>query len=90
MESVKRKIISFWLTHVFLRQIGKRYPDYFKRWMKDLSDDKKARQIMYMRYLDETPYKFEAIAATLNMSPRRVFEKHKKMIDHIISSTQRA
>lgn len=90
MESVKHKIISFWLTHAFLRRIGKRYPDYFKQWMKDLSDDRKARQIMYMRYLDETPCKFEAIAATLHMSPRRVFEKHKKMIDRIISSTQPA
>ena len=28
MENVKHKIIAFWLTHVFLRRIGKRYPEY--------------------------------------------------------------
>ena len=84
MENVKRKIISFWLTHIFLRRIAKYYPDYFKRWMKDITDDSTARKIMYMRYLGDNPMKFEAIAYTLNIAPRRVFEKHKKVVDHII------
>ena len=84
MESVKRKIISFWLTHIFLRQIGKRYSDYFKQWINDLTDDRTARLIMLLRYTGEEQMKFEAIAIKLNISPRRVFEKHKKVIDHII------
>ena len=90
MENAKHKIISFWLTHIFLRRIGKRYPDYFVAWMKDLTDDVTARRIMSMRYVGETPMKFEAIAYELNIAPRRVFEKHKKVIDRIIGGSQPA
>ena len=86
MENVKHKIIAFWLTHLFLRRIGKRYPEYFTKWMADLTDDKTARKIMAMRYVGEDPMKFEAIAYELNIAPRRVFEKHKKIIDRIISA----
>lgn len=86
MESVKHKIISFWLTHIFLRRIGKRYPDYFERWIKDITDDTTARKIMFMRYLGDNPKKFEAIAYELNIAPRRVFEKHKRVIDHMIGA----
>ena len=87
MESAKHKIISFWLTHIFLRRIGKRYPDYFESWIRDLTDDYTARRIMYMRYLGDSPMKFEAIALELNIAPRRVFEKHKKVVDRIISGS---
>ena len=86
MENVKHKIISFWLTHIFLRQIGKRYPDYFTKWMNDITDDKTARKIMIMRYVGDDQTKFEAIACELKIAPRRVFEKHKKVIDRIISA----
>ena len=55
MENVKHKIISFWLTHMFLRRIGKRYPDYFTSWVKDSTDDTTARKIMSMRYLGDNP-----------------------------------
>lgn len=85
MENVKHKIISFWLTHVFLRRIGKRYPDYFTRWVKDSTDDATSRKIMAMRYLGDDPMKFEAIALTLNIPIRRVFEKHKKVISRMVS-----
>lgn len=84
MQDVKRKVISFWLTHIFLRRIGKRYPEYFDEWMKDLTDDRTTRKIMHMRYVREDQEKFESIAYLLNVSPRRVFEKHKKVIDQII------
>ena len=46
MENAKRKIVSYWLTHIFLRRIAKRYPEYFMRWIKDLTDDATARKIM--------------------------------------------
>jgi hypothetical protein len=84
MESAKHNIISFWLTHIFLRRIGKRYPDYFYKWICELTDDAKARSIMNLRYTRETQEKFEAIAIELNIPLRRVFEKHKKVIDRII------
>ena len=86
IKNMKYKIISFWLTHVFLRRIGKRYPDYFQEWMLDLSDDFTARKIMRMRYVGDSPMKFEAIALELNIALRRVFEKHKKIIDCIIGN----
>ena len=86
MENVKRKAVSFWLTHIFLRRIGKRYPDYFMRWIKDTTDDATARKIMFLRYVGDQPMKFEAIAYTLNIAPRRVFEKHKKVIDKLIGA----
>ena len=84
MKKIKREMISFWLTHIFLRRIGKRYPKYFTSWMKDLTDDLTARKIMQMRYAEDPVLKFEAIAVTLGIAPRRVFEKHKKVIDRII------
>lgn len=50
MENAKRKIISFWLTHVFLRRIGKRYPDFFKKWVYETTDNRIERKIMLKRY----------------------------------------
>ena len=44
MENAKHRIVSFWLTHIFLRRIAKRYPEYFMRWIKDLTDDVMARK----------------------------------------------
>ena len=85
MRDVKHKIISFWLTHIFLRRIGKRYPDYFYRWICELTDDTKARSIMNLRYAREPQEKFESIAIELNIPLRRVFEKHKKVVNRIIS-----
>lgn len=84
MQGVKRKIIFFWLTHIFLRRIGKRYPVYFNKWMKELTDDNTARKIMAMRYTGEDQPKFECIAFNLNVAIRRVFEKHKMVVDRII------
>ena len=84
MENVKHKIIFFWLTHIFLRRIGKRYPDYFYQWICEITDDTKARSIMSLRYTRPEQMKFEAIAINLNIPLRRVFEKHKKVIDRII------
>jgi hypothetical protein len=38
MEKVKYSIIYFFFTHFFLRRIGKKYPDFFKKWMADTTD----------------------------------------------------
>ena len=84
MQDAKRKIVSFWLTHIFLRRIGKRYPEYFYKWMCDLTDNKQAREIMDMRYARTDQYGFKEIAYLMKVDIRRVFEKHKKVIDRII------
>lgn len=84
MQDVKHKIIAFWLTHFFLRRIAKRYPEYFERWVKDVTDNITARKIMALRYVGDNPKKFEAISLELNIAPRRVFEYHKKVVDRII------
>ena len=85
MEDVKRKIIFFWLTHGFLRRIGKFYPEYFKRWIYDLTDNRNSRKIMLLRYIDGL--KFEAISYEMNTDIRNVFSYHKKVIDLIISNS---
>lgn len=85
MENAKRKIISFWLTHGFLRQIAKRYPEYFEKWINDLTDNRNCRKVMLLRYTGE-PLKFEAIAFEMNTDVRNVFSYHKKVIDLIISN----
>ena len=79
----KRDIIAFWLTHGFLRRIAKRYPEYFEKWMKDLTDNKNSLKVMKLRYIDNL--KFEAVAYELNMDVRNVFSYHKQVIDLIIS-----
>lgn len=85
MESVKRKIVFYWLTHFYLRRIGKRYPNYFIKQISDLTDNYTARRIMAFRYVNDPPMKFESIAYELNMDVRNVFSHHKKVIDKIIS-----
>ena len=90
MENVKHKIISFWLTHIFLRRIGKRYPEFFNQWIAEITDSKRQRQIMSMRYTGDTPMKFERIAIELNSTPRRVFEQHKKVINRLVLGSDNA
>ena len=85
LEDVKRKVIFFWLTHCFLRRIGKRYPEYFEHWMKDLTDNRNAIKVMKLRYIDNL--KFEAIAYEMNTDIRNVFSYHKKVIESIISGS---
>lgn len=85
-QKIKRNIIAFWLTHNYLRRIGKRYPEYFKTMIYDLTDNRNERKIMLLRYTGE-PLKFEAIAYEMNTDVRNVFSYHKKVIDLIISNS---
>lgn len=84
METVKYAIIAFWLKHIFLRRIGKRYPDFFNTMVADITDNSLCRKIMEKRYTGNKPMCFEAIAIELGISSRRVFELHKKFIDEFI------
>jgi len=85
VEAVKRKIIFWWLTHCYLRNIAKRYPDHFVKSINDLTDNPICRKIMRLRYMGESPLKFDAIAIDMKMDVRNVFSYHKKVIDKIIT-----
>ena len=85
MQNIKYKIIYFWLTHVFLRHIGKRYPEFFENWICDVTESARQRQVMMLRYTGKTQMKFEAIAITMNADLSNVFKYHKKVVDAIIS-----
>ena len=86
LDQLKRRVIFFWLTHGFLRRIAKRYPEYFENWINDITDNRIARKIMKLRYMGESPLKFEAISIDMNMDLRNVFSYHKKVIEAIISA----
>lgn len=87
MLDVKNRIVSFWLTHSYLRRIGKKYPEHFEKQINDLTDNIICRKIMLMRYTGDTQKKFEVIAIDIGMDVRNVFSYHKKVIDKIISGT---
>lgn len=87
LESAKHKVVAFWLTHCFLRRIAKRYPEYFEKWINDLTDNRNCRKIMRLRYMGDTQMKFEAIAFEMNMDTRNVFKYHKYVINLIISNS---
>ena len=85
MEAAKRKIVYFWLTHDFLRRMGKRYPEWFKEWVTNSTDSSTATKIMRLRYTGERPLKCEAIALELGITPRRVFQLHQNTVNAMIS-----
>ena len=89
MELVKRTVIAFWLKHIFLRRLGKRYPDVFKQMVADITDSALCRKIIAKRYIgddDGNQMGCEAIAIDLRVSVRRVFQLHKDFIDKFINA----
>lgn len=82
LELLKSKVISFWLTHSYLRRLGKFYPDHFRKMICDLTDSQRQIQVMLKRYIDNE--KFEAIAIDMGVDVRYIFSLHKKVIDKII------
>lgn len=84
MENIKQKIIIFWLTHIFLRRIGKRYPEFFKQWIYDYVENTIERKILIMRYTGETKMKFSAIALELKMDLSNLFKYHKRAVERLI------
>lgn len=84
MENAKRKIIYFWLTRVFLRRIGKRYPEFFKQWVYESTDNRIERQILLLRYTGIEQMKFEAIAIKMNMDLSNLFKYHKKAVESMV------
>lgn len=84
LEESKNKILSFWLTHIYLRRIAKLYPKHFEELIKDITDNRNCRRVMLLRYMGDSPLKFQAIAYEMNTDIRNVFKYHKKVIDLII------
>lgn len=81
---LKSKVISFWLTHSYLRRLGKFYPDHFTKMIDDITDSYSQRKVMLKRYVDGK--KFEAIAYEMNVDVRYIFRLHKQVIDKIVNS----
>ena len=86
MENVKHAIIYFFFTHIFLRRIGKKYPDFFKTWIADYVEKPRDRQILIMRYTGDQRMTFMAIAIELNMDESALYKFHKKAVNALISA----
>ena len=84
METIKNKIIYFFFTHIFLRRIGKRYPDFFKNWISDYIENKRDREILILRYTGKDKMKFSAIALSLNIDESNLFKYHKRAVERLI------
>lgn len=91
METVKHEIIAFWLRRFFLRRIAKRYPDFFKKWVCDITDNRLERQVAILRYYGDDeepelrPLKFPKIAIKMHTVERNVHLYHQKFINRLIS-----
>lgn len=79
---MKDKIIRFWLTHHYLRKIGKRYPEFFVGLINDVTDSAQEVRVMKERYIYNK--KFEVIAMDMNIDVRYVFRLHRQVIDELI------
>ena len=85
MNTVKYKAVFWFFTHMFLRRIGKRYPDFFKQWVRGVTDNPLEREVMFLRYMGDKQTEFKEISSKMNIDERRVFRYHKKIVDLLIS-----
>ena len=85
MDAVRHKAVYWFFTHIFLRRIGKRYPDLFEKWVNDATDNPTKRKIMMLRYTGETRMNFPAIAIELRIDQSNMFKYHKSVVERIIS-----
>lgn len=86
METIKQEVVYLFFTHVFLRRIGKKYPEFFKSWVNDCVENARERKILIMRYTGESKMKFSAIALELNMDESNLFKYHKKAVMRMIAN----
>ena len=86
MDIIKQKVIYLFFTHMFLRRIGKRYPEFFKKWVYDYIENNIERKVLMMRYVGESKTKFSAIAIELNMDESNLFKYHKRAVERLISA----
>lgn len=86
MDLIKHKIIYFFFTHIFLRRVGRRYPEFFKEWIADYVEKPRDREILILRYTGRDRLSFTAIAATLGMDESQLFKNHKRAVESLISA----
>lgn len=86
MDLIKHKIIYFFFTHIFLRRIGKCYPEFFKEWIADYVEKPRDREILILRYTGRDRLSFTAIAATLGVDESHLFQYHKRAVESLISA----
>ena len=86
IETAKHTIIYFFFTHIFLRRIGKKYPEFFKSWIADYVEKPRDQQILIMRYTTTPRLTFTAIAAELNVDESNLFKYHKRAVEALISA----
>lgn len=79
---MKDSVVRFWLTHHYLRKIGKRYPEFFMSLIEEITDSSREIRIMKERYVLNK--KFEAIAIDMNVDVRYVFRRHRQVIDKLV------
>ena len=84
MDFVKQKVVYFFFVHIFLRHIGKKYPDFFKQWVTDSIENTRERKILLLRYCGDTRKKFSAIAIDLGMDESNMFKYHKRAVERLI------
>lgn len=87
MDKIKQAIVYWFFTHVFLRRIGKRYPEFFKTWVYDYVEKTIQRKILILRYTGETKMKFSAIAIKLGLDESNMFKYHKEAVNAMISAS---
>ena len=80
---LKDEVIRFWLTHHYLRRVGKKYPLFFADLMEEITDNLNEIRVMKERYILNK--KFEVIALDMNVDVRFVFRLHRQAIDKLIS-----
>lgn len=86
MDIVKHKIIYLFFTHVFLRRIGKRYPDFFKDWIAEYVENERDRKILIMRYTGSIRMTFLAISIELGIDESNLYKYHKNAVERLISA----
>lgn len=83
MDAIKNKVVYLFFIHVFLRRLGKRYPDFFKQWVNDYIENRIERRVLIERYTGDTKKKFAAIAIDMGMDERNVFRYHKRAVERL-------
>ena len=83
MIKMKSEIIRFWLTHHYLRKIGKRYPGFLLDLIKEVTDNYNEARVMNDIYIKNK--KFEVIAIDMGIDVRTVFRLHRQVIDKLIN-----
>ena len=82
MDEVKKEVISWWLRKVLLPFIGRRFPDFFRALLHEVSLPKHGQEILELRYVLDVPWKL--IPERVGLEDRQVFSVHKKCIEKLI------